>query len=142
MRLPQFKRIEISRGDAPFAEGEFEMLVAGDKFRVTDPPGDDAIYTCASDAFNLGGGSAVKISRKECPGDGAMPAKDVTMTVELSQSAREAFNRLIGQICALRDELERLNVEDGARIGQAVDDCIHRIRAIPGAIETVECRLT
>ncbi len=61
-----------------------------------------------------------------------MAAEKFTLKLELSPFASETLHALIAEICALRDELERLDYGDTDRIAKAVESCMTRIGVLGG----------
>jgi hypothetical protein len=56
-----------------------------------------------------------------------MMAQHLMMQIELSLQASESLGRLTAEICALRDRLEQLEVEDAQQIAEAIRSCIYHL---------------
>jgi len=61
-----------------------------------------------------------------------MAAEKFTLKLELSPFASETLRALVAELCALRDELERLSPESGGLIGQAIAASLKRIEMLGG----------
>jgi len=60
----------------------------------------------------------------------------ITMRIELSPIARESLGKLTAEICALRDRLEQLEIENVDQIGKAIQNCIYHLLVLQNGLKT------
>jgi hypothetical protein len=61
-----------------------------------------------------------------------MASGEFTVKLELSPFASYTLRALTAELCALRDELERVDPADVERLAKAVDSCLKRIDVLGG----------